>query len=82
MPFYHFYFNNNIEETDKDYFDEGDKVTKIKLITDHPIKSFYELFADCECIESINFKKFYRNNINDMRSMFCRCSSLKKIKFY
>ena len=33
----------------------------------------------CECIESINFKKFYRNNITDMSCMFRGCSSLKDL---
>ena len=30
-------------------------------------------------IESINFKKFYRNNIINMGSMFYECSSLKEL---
>ena len=61
------------------YIDEEDKVTKIKIIIDYQVKSFKKLFDDCECIESINFKKFYRNNINDMSYMFAGCSSLKQI---
>ena len=46
---------------------------------DYQVKSFYELFDDCKCIESINFKKFYRNNITDMSWMFDGCSSLKEL---
>ena len=34
------------------------------------IKSFEGLFKDCVCIESINFKKFKRNNINNMKLLF------------
>ena len=45
------------------YIDEEDKVTKIKIIIDYQVKSFKKLFDNCECIESINFKKFYRNNV-------------------
>ena len=52
------------------YIKEEDKVTKIKIIIDYQVKSFKNLFNDCNCIESINFKKFYRNNITDMSFMF------------
>ena len=57
---------------------EEDKVTKIKIIIDYQVKSF-SLFYKCECIESINFKKFYRDNITDMSWMFRGCSSLKEL---
>jgi len=33
----------------------------------------------CECIESIKFKKFSRNNITNMSYMFFGCSSLKEL---
>ena len=59
--------------------DEEDKVTKIKIIIDYQVKSFKGLFSLCECIESINFKKFYRNNIDNMGDMFYGCSSLKEL---
>ena len=51
----------------------------MKIIIDYQVKSFYRLFNYCECIEYINFKKFYRNNINNMKSMFSGCSSLKEL---
>ena len=54
-------------------------MTKIKVIIDYQVKSFKELFYWCKCIESINFKKFYRNNITDMSWMFNGCSSLKEL---
>ena len=54
-------------------------MTKIKIIIDYPVKSFKGLFSWCECIESINFKKFYRDNITDMSFMFDGCSSLKEL---
>ena len=91
--YYHIYFNDNKEEIKNKYkiytedgmikheyyIDEEDKVTKIKIIIDYQVKSFKELFNWCECIESINFKKFYRNNITDMSCMFAGCSSLKEL---
>ena len=43
------------------------------------MESFNKLFDDCKCIESINFIKFTRININDMRGIFWQCSSLKEI---
>ena len=78
--YYHIYFNDNKEEIkDKYEIKEEDKVTKIKIIINYQVKSFEKLFYYCKCIESINFKKFSRNNINinNMSYMFYGCSSLK-----
>ena len=62
--YYHIYFNDNNEEIkNKYYIEKEDKVTKIKIIIDYQVKSFKDLFLWCNCIESINFKKFYRNNV-------------------
>ena len=78
--FYHIYFNDNKEEIKNKYeIDEEDKVTKIKIIINYQVKSFEYLFKECKCIESINFKKFYRNNITHMSCMFFECSSLKEL---
>ena len=78
--FYHIYFNDNKEEIKNEYeINYPDKVTKIKIIIDYQVKSFGYLFYYCECIESINFKKFYRNNITNMGGMFYYCSSLKEL---
>jgi surface protein len=78
--YYHIYFNDNKEEIKNKYeIKEDDKVTKIKIIIDYQVKSFNFLFSKCECIESINFKQFYRNNIKTMSMMFYCCSSLKEI---
>ena len=69
--YYHIYFNDNKEEIKNKYeINKKDKVTKIKIIIDYQVKSFKELFYECRCIKSINFKKFYRNNITDMSEMF------------
>ena len=79
--YYHIYFNDNKEEIKNKYkIDyEGDKVTKIKIIIDYQVESFRELFCECRCIESINFKNFYRNNITNMSYMFYGCWSLKEL---
>ena len=77
--YYHIYFNNNKEEIKRYELYRDDKVTKIYIIIDYQIQSFFKLFAECKCIESINFKKFYRNNINNMSYMFWECKLLKEI---
>ena len=79
--YFHIYFNDNTEEIKKTEIDEEDIVSKINIIIDYQIKSFFKLFSYCKCIESINFKKFYRNNITHMGWMFYECSSLKEINF-
>ena len=76
----HIYFNDNKKkEIENTSLYEDDNVSKISIIIDYQIKSFSELFSYCECIESINFKKFNRNNITDMSYMFFGCSSLKEL---
>ena len=77
--FYHIYFNDNKEEIKRNYLDENDNVSKIKIIIDYQIKSFENLFANCQCIEYISFKKFYRNNETNVIGMFWGCSSLKEL---
>ena len=79
--YFHAYFDNNKEEIKRKYINELENVKKIKIIIDYQIKSFEGLFEECKCIESINFKKFHRNNIISMKYMFYKCSSLKEINF-
>ena len=67
------------KEIERTYLDEDENVSKILIIIDYQIKSFSELFYFCKCIESIEFKKFYRNNVTDMSGMFRGCSSLKEL---
>ena len=77
--YFHIYFNDNeTKEIENIYLNIDDNVSKISIIIDYQIKSFSKLFHNCECIESIKFKKFYRNNVTDMRYMFYGCSSLKE----
>ena len=78
-PYYHIYFNDNKEEIKKYSLNKNDKVSKINIKIDYQIESFYGLFYQCRCIESISFKKFYRNNIKNMNFMFQWCVSLEKV---
>ena len=77
--YYHIYFNNNEEEIKRKYIDKDEEIKIIKIIIDYQVESFESLFRNCYCIESIYFKKFCRNNINNMGSMFLACSSLKEL---
>ena len=77
--YYHIYFDEDKEEIKRTYLNKNDKVSKINIIIDYPIKSFSELFSYCYCIKSINFKRFYRNNINNMRYILNNCNSLKEL---
>ena len=77
--YYHIYFDNSNEEIKRTYLDKNEKVKIIRIKIDYPVKSFKGLFESCEFISSIFFKKFYRNNINDMSHMFNGCSSLTKL---
>jgi surface protein len=79
--YYHIFFDNSNEEIKRkrNYLKQNEKVKMIKIIIDYPVKSFKELFFDCDCIESIFFKKFYRSNITNMSYMFSGCSSLKEL---
>jgi len=79
--YYHIYFDDSKEEIKRYYLNENEKVKNIKIIIDCQIISFRELFYFCNCINSITFKKFYRNNITDMSDMFSECQTLKEINF-
>ena len=77
--YFHFYFNNNPKERKRNYLKRKWKIKTIKIIIDYQVISFERLFSYCNCIEYINFKKFYRNNIKNMSYMFDECSSLKEL---
>ena len=78
--YYHIFFNDNkSKEIKRTSINEDDEVSKINIIIDHQVESFYELFDSCYCIESICFKKFYRNNITNIGWMFYNCESLKEL---
>ena len=75
------YFNDNNEEIERRELTKDDKVTKIKIIITHKIKSLSKLFYYCECIKKINFIKFKRDDFKDMSYMFYGCWSLKELNF-
>ena len=77
----HIYFNDNKEEINRTKLIEGDEVSKINVVIDYQVKSFRELFTSCISIGSINFKRFYRNNITNMSDMFSYCTNIKEINF-
>ena len=79
--YYHIYFNDSEEEIKRTFIKENEKVNSINIIIDYQIESFDNLFYNCKCIKSINFKKFARNNIKNMSYVFYGCSSLEEIKF-
>ena len=79
--YFHIYFNKDKKEVKKNYLTGKENIDIINIVINYQIKSFYELFQYCECIEYINFKKFNRNKIYDMSYMFNGCTSLKKINF-
>ena len=81
--YYHIYLNDSKREINLKDLDEKEKINnmKIKIKIDHQVKSFNELFNGCDCIQSIHFKKFHRNNIQNMSYMFLNCLSLKQINF-
>jgi len=57
--YFHIYFDNSNKEIKRNKLKYYEKVNSIKIIIDYQIKSFKELFSNCECISSIIFKKFY-----------------------
>ena len=79
--YFHIYFNYSKEEIKRTYFIEDDNVKKINIKIDYQVTSFLNLFSSCNTIESINFKKFYRNNIDNMIGMFSYCRTLTEINF-
>ena len=66
IQYYHIYFDDSTEETKRNYLQKNEKVNMINIKIDYQVKSFKELFFNCKCISSINFKKFTRINITNM----------------
>ena len=79
IKYYHIYFNDSNEEIKRNYLNKKDNIAKIKIIIDYQVISFERLFELCKCVKNIYFKKFHRNNINNMGYMFSLCSSLKEL---
>ena len=75
---FHFHINTE-EKIQRNYITKDDKIKKIKILIENSLKSFNDLFYLCDCIESINFMRYNRNDIKNMKYMFYGCSSLKEI---
>ena len=74
--------SNNVKHDLKRNFimkDDHIKIIKIKINTNYI--SINKIFRKCEGIKEITFKKFYRNDITDLSSMFQGNICLKKINF-
>ena len=56
--YYLIYFSDSKEEIKKTNIQKEDEVKKIKIIIDHKVNSFKNLFKECNCISSIIFTKF------------------------
>ena len=83
IPYYHIYFNDNKEEQKKTKINEDDNIKKITIIIiNYKNKTLSELFYCCRCIKKINFIKFNRTDIKDMKKMFCGCSLLKELNIF
>ena len=77
---YHIYFNDSkIEIKNKYSINEEDKITKIKVKIDYRVDSFWGLFNECNCIESIDFNKYCRRDKSWFEYMFSKCSSIKEL---
>ena len=79
--YFHFriYLNNNSKKLQRNFITKDDKIKKIKILIENSMKTFNDLFYLCDCVESINFIRFNRNDIKNMKYMFYGCSSLKEI---
>ena len=79
--YFYIYFDNNKEKIKNNLLTSKDIIKKIRVVILSPVVSFLGLFEDCECIQSITFTHFYRNNITNMSRMFSWCRSLKEVNF-
>ena len=55
--YFHIYFDDSKEEIKRYSLEENERIKKIEIIIDYPIKSFEGLFRNCKCISSVFFKK-------------------------
>ena len=77
--YFHFFFDENKKEENRNYITENDKINKIRVIIESKIKSFGRLFCDCDCLEKINFIKCERNDIQNLYDTFRNCRSLIEV---
>jgi surface protein len=75
----HIFFNDNKEEIKRNYLEDNEKVTKIKITLDNEIKYLNGLFNYCTCIKKINFIRFNIRDIYNMSGMFWDCKGLEEL---
>ena len=46
--YFHIFFDDDEEETKKNYISQYDNISKIKIIIDYKVKSLSKLFNDCQ----------------------------------
>ena len=68
--YYHIYLDDNINEIQRNYITKKDEFSKIKIKIDCEVKALNGLFKDNLYITSINFVKFQRKDITNIRNMF------------
>ena len=75
----HIFFNNNYKKQIKrNFLKKDENVSKINITLYKQFNYFIRLFYECNCIEYISFKKYYRNKNFIFSHMFGRCYSLKE----
>ena len=78
--YFHIYFNDmNNERITRNIIYYWEEIYKITIVIDYSLKSFEELFKDCELIYEIKFIKCNRKDRIDINKMFYGCKSLKKL---
>ena len=75
LSLYEIYFDNNIK-INRNYLKKGDKLKKIKIIIEPEVKDIYSLFEKTNGLLDINFVKFNRKDITNMKRIFLDCKSL------
>ena len=71
-----FYFNNSNKEIDRNFIEDYENISKIRIIIDMGIKSLCKLFCNCTVLKEIKFIKFNRIDFLDMSKMFYFCNNL------
>ena len=79
LSHFHFNFDDNPQEIKNNIINKNDRVKKVKIIIDKNFDSFECLFEQRLSIKKINFLRFNRKDIKNMRNIFAGCSSLEEI---
>ena len=77
--YYHIYFNNVFNETNRNYITNKDKIEKINIKLDMELRSIKKLFYECTVLKEIKFMKFNRDDFTDLSEMFYGCINLSKL---